>query len=630
MSSDKFFRRPHPDYMVLWAVLIVSILWVIDWVFNVFLLDRIDPGREGMGSGFAGVAARLVFFCLFVIFAFYAGHRVNVRKRIEEALVLERESLKAQVQETVCRFEDVNAQLGREIKERKRMEAAVRESEEKYRLLVENAWEAIFIIQDNRIRLSNPKARQMMDRLNIDPDTPELSRFINPDERERVLEWYQRRLDKKEEAYSMAFELQGGSGFRRWVELNAILITLNGRPATLNFIRDVTVQKRLEQQFYQSQKMESIGTLAGGMAHDFNNLLMGIQGNVSVMMLDAVPEDPIHDSLESIERCVKSGSKLISQLLAFARGGKYLVIPTDLNTVVAKTADIFGRTRKEIHIHQTLAPDIGTVEVDPGQIEQVLLNLYVNAGQAMPGGGDLYLEVENVSVDPGYANTWSFNIRSGRYVKISVTDTGCGMNHRTRIRIFEPFFSTKEKGTGTGLGLASAYGIIKNHGGFINCYSEMGSGTTFTVYLPVSDKPLNVQEKKSAAPSRDEPLIGSETILFVDDEEEILSVGRKMLESLGYTVQTARNGRDAIECYREHPKTIDAVVLDLVMPDLGGRDVFEQLKRIDPSVKVLLSSGYGTTQQVRELLSMGCNGFIQKPYDTIRMSQVIRRIIDRG
>ncbi len=615
--------------MLFWGILVVLMLWLIDGVLNIFFFDRIHADFQRMDSGAYDIAVRFAVVCLFTIFFFYVRHRINVRRRIENSLVAERENLEAQVREGICRFEDINNRLDREIKERKRMEAAVRESEEKYRLLVENAWEAIFIIQDNRIRLSNPKARRMMDELNIDPDTPELSRFITPEDRSRVLDWYQRRLDEKEEAYSMAFELQGGSGYRRWVELNAILITLNGRRATLNFIRDVTIQKRLEQQFYQSQKMESIGTLAGGMAHDFNNLLMGIQGNVSVMMLDATPEDPFHDSLESIERCVKSGSKLISQLLAFARGGKYLATPTDLNTVVAKTADIFGRTRKEIHIHQTLAPDIGAVEVDPGQIEQVLLNLYVNAGQAMPGGGDLYLEVEDVSIASVYAKHKSFNIKPGHYVKLSVTDTGCGMDRRTRARIFEPFFSTKEKGTGTGLGLASAYGIIKNHGGFINCYSEMGKGTTFTVYLPVTDKPMDARKGQPAGKPKAEPLTGTETILFVDDEEEILWVGRRILESLGYTVHTACDGRNAIEFYREHQETVDVVVLDLVMPDLGGQEVFEQLKRIDPAVKVLLSSGYGTTHQVRGLLSMGCKGFIQKPYDTTRMSRVIRRILDR-
>nr|MDJ0805018.1 ATP-binding protein [Desulfobacterales bacterium] len=273
------------------------------------------------------------------------------------------------------------------------------------------------------------------------------------------------------------------------------------------------------------------------------------------------------------------------------------------------------------------ARDVWSVEVDSGQIEQVLMNLFVNAWQAMPDGGDLFVEIENVELDEHYTRIKPYNIRPGRYVKLSVTDTGVGMDTETRKRIFEPFFSTKEKGMGTGLGLASAYGIIKNHGGFINCYSEIGHGTTFNIYFPESEKAIVDEER------RDDELItgvpgGTETILFIDDEDEILAVGRKILAGLGYQVITARDGKTSLEIYADSGDRIDLVVLDYVMPGMGGREVFEALRQIDPDVRVLLSSGYSSNNQVAQMLERGCKGFIQKPYDAVRMARKMREILD--
>jgi signal transduction histidine kinase len=225
--------------------------------------------------------------------------------------------------------------------------------------------------------------------------------------------------------------------------------------------------------------MESLGTLAGGIAHDFNNLLMGIQGRTSLMVMDKDYSHPDFEHLKGIEDYVKSAADLTRQLLGFARGGKYEVKPTDINEMIKKSSSMFGRTKKEIKIHEKYQKDVWTVEVDQGQIEQVLMNLYVNAWQAMPGGGELYIETENVTLNEDYVKP--YQVEQGNYVKISITDTGVGMDEATRQRIFEPFFTTKEMGRGTGLGLASVYGIIKNHGGFINVYSEKGEGTTFNI-----------------------------------------------------------------------------------------------------------------------------------------------------
>jgi PAS domain S-box-containing protein len=616
------------DFMILSGVLIAIIYWLIDSILNIFFFNQMDFLLQLVGPNRYNISIRLVVLCLFVMFGSHAQYNINARRKAEQELLDYKDSLEEAVRQGTCKLADMNEQLKQEIAERRRMEAAVRESEQKYRLLVENANEAIFIIQDEQLKFSNSKATEIRERLSIDPEVPDLSRYIHPQERERVLGWYARRLEGAELPYSLMFRLQGANEASLWVELNSIQISLNGKPATLNFLRDVTLQKKLEEQFYQSQKMESIGTLAGGIAHDFNNLLMGIQGNISVMNLEIQKDHPLYDSLQSIERCVLSGSKLTSQLLAFARGGKYVVTPTNLNVVVGKTAEIFSRTKKEIDVHLRLAEALWAVDVDPGQVEQVLLNLYVNAWQAMPDGGVLHLQTENIELDAAYAKLKPYHLKPGRFVRVSVTDSGTGMSPETQKRIFEPFFSTKEKGTGTGLGLASAYGIVKNHGGFINCYSELGRGTTFTIYFPVTDKRYGTEEDPGAEAAADGILAGNETILFVDDEEEILRVGVRILDGLGYKVITAADGQKALEIYRERQGAIDLVILDYIMPGMGGREVFDQLRRLDPRVRVLLSSGYGNTDQVADLLQQGCNGFIQKPYDSRQMAAKIREILE--
>jgi len=380
-------------------------------------------------------------------------------------------------------------------------------------------------------------------------------------------------------------------------------------------------RKRLEVQLQQSQKMEAIGTLAGGLAHDFNNLLTGIQGRTSLMLLDKDSSHPDFEHLKEIEVYVRSAADLTKQLLGFARGGKYEVTSTNLNDLIQKTSHMFGRTQKEINIHNKYQQGLWMTEVDYGQIDQVLLNILVNAWQAMPGGGELYIETENVLLDENYVKP--FAVGAGRYVKISITDTGVGMVEATRKRIFEPFFTTKEMGRGTGLGLASAYGIIKNHGGFINVYSKKGEGTTFNIYLPASKRKTIRKNKLN-----DEVLKGHETVLLIDDEDIIVEVGTQLLESLGYKVFIARSGREAIDVYRENKEKIDVIILDMIMPDMSGSDTYDRLREINPDSKIILSSGYSINGQAAEILGRGCNGFFQKPFNLEQLSQKIREILD--
>ena len=413
-------------------------------------------------------------------------------------------------------------------------------------------------------------------------------------------------------------------------EGNIILVSISGavyrdregnpRGSAVN-LRDISEQKKLERQFQQIQKMEAISTLAGGIAHDFNNLLMGIQGRTALMYLQTSPDHPHFEHLKAIEACIKSSVKLTKQLLGFARGGKYDIKPTDMNEIIDKSADRFGRLKKEVTIHLKSQTDIWSVEVDQKQIEQVLLNLYVNAWQAMPGGGDLYIQTENVVVDENCKRP--YQVEPGKYIKISLTDTGIGMDKAIRKRIFDPFFTTKRMDRGAGLGLASVYGIIKNHGGFIDVYSAKGIGTTFKIHLPASEKEP-VKEKNVC----EKVLRGTERILFVDDEDIIIQVGKDMIESLGYEVRTAKNGKEAIEICKKNMDNIDMVMLDIIMPVMDGGETYDKLKEIKPDIKVLLSSGYGVNGQATEILNRGCNGFIQKPFDMKTLSKKIRSVLD--
>lgn len=381
-------------------------------------------------------------------------------------------------------------------------------------------------------------------------------------------------------------------------------------------------QERIRERMFQSQKLESLGLLAGGVAHDFNNLLMGIQGHASLMLCDMDPAQPHYRDLKLIEECVKKASDLTRQLLGLARGGKYDLKATNMNDVLNRTAVMFGRTRREITIHKSFEPKLWPVEIDQTQIEQVLLNLYVNSWHAMPGGGALFLQTGNVILDE--KETVAHEASPGRYVRASVTDTGVGMDEETLKKIFDPFFTTREMGRGTGLGLASAYGIIKNHNGFIHVYSERDRGSTFTLYLPASDKDVPLEAKPEAT-----IVAGTETVLLVDDERMILDVGRQMLESMGYRVHTAGSGQEALELFERERDHIHVIIVDMIMPGMSGAETFDRLKGIDPEVKVLLSSGYSLNGQAQSIMERGCGGFVQKPYNLVELSERIREILDK-
>jgi len=381
--------------------------------------------------------------------------------------------------------------------------------------------------------------------------------------------------------------------------------------------------QKLQEQLFQAQKMETIGTLAGGIAHDFNNLLAGILGTASLIRTSFDRNSSLQEHVETIEQAALRASDLTKQLLGFARAGKYEVRSVNLNHTIEELMKLISRTLdKDIVVTAQFADDLWTIEGDSNQLHQTLLNICLNARDAMPNGGALMLTTQNLEIETQTA-AQHFNVAPGKYVHIVITDTGVGMEAATQARIFEPFFSTKERGKGTGLGLAMVYGIIRNHGGRIYVDSAIGKGSAFHIYLPAT-QPAAVITKPD--PHLEAPL-GHETILLVDDERVILDVASRILKRLGYGVLLAREGQEALRVFAERRRDIALVILDMVMPRLNGREVFRRLKEIDPQVRVLLSSGYSAEGDAQAILSEGVIGFVQKPYLVNDLAQAVKRAL---
>jgi len=411
---------------------------------------------------------------------------------------------------------------------------------------------------------------------------------------------------------------------------SARLITISETPHIIFIMQDITENRQLEEenrklerQMYYSQRMEAIGELAGGVAHDFNNILMGIQGNISMLLMELSAADPHRQRLAQMEEQVRRGANLTRQLLGFAREGKYEIRSLSVNDLLMKSVNFYIETKREIATDIRLQKDLHPVEADAGQLEQAFLNILINAGQAMPTGGNLYILTENVVLaepDPILSE-----VSPGRYVKISIRDTGIGMTEEVLKRIFDPFFTTKAHEGGSGMGLASAYGIVRNHRGAIRAESRPGEGSTFSIYLPASDKAVDNGEGQAADPASI-PAQGRGTILLIDDEEQILDLCEEHLVSLGYTARKARTLEEAVASFKQ-PGRIDLVILDMILKGTSGSTVLRAIRDIDPDVAVILSSGYGLQGEVRSVMEMGCRGFIQKPYTIGDLSAIVQKVL---
>jgi two-component system cell cycle sensor histidine kinase/response regulator CckA len=514
--------------------------------------------------------------------------------------------------------------------ERKRAEEALRQSEERHRALFEGSAEGILVadIETKEFKYANPAIFKMLGY--TEEELKHMSLYdLHPKQAlEHVLSEFEAQA-RGSKTLAPNIPCIRKDGATIYADINTTKVFIDGRECNVGFFTDITERKhtekekkKLQAQVHHAQRLECIGILAGGIAHDFNNLLMGIQGNVSLMLMGMDSTNPYYRRLRNIEKQVQSGARLASQLLGYARKGRYEVKPVDLNQLAEATSATFGRTRKDIRIRREFAEDLSAIEADRGQMEQVLLNLFVNAGDAMPGGGDLILKTMNTTHNDMKRKL--YDPKPGNYVLLTVTDTGIGMDKKTMERIFDPFFTTKEMGRGTGLGLASAYGIIEGHGGYIDVESKKGQGTTFNIYLPASEKDVQKADK-----TVEETIEGIGKVLLVDDEPVILDVGRDLLEAIGYHVLTAQDGKEAIEVYKKNRGNIDFVLLDMVMPGMGGGEAYARMKEINPDIKVLLSSGFSIDGQATEILDLGCDGFIQKPFNINELSAKIREILKK-
>jgi PAS domain S-box-containing protein len=425
----------------------------------------------------------------------------------------------------------------------------------------------------------------------------------------------------------LEFEAVGLKGTRRWLDTHVVPLrdSQDRITAALGITRDVTERKRLEAQLLQAQKLEAVGRLAGGVAHDFNNLLTVISGYCELLLRRLQAADPGHAGLQEIQRAADRGSSLVRQLLAFSR--KQVLEPKvlDLNAVVNGLEQMLGRLiGEDVELVFRLDPGLGQVRADPGQLEQVLVNLAVNARDAMPQGGRLLIETRNADLDPPYAAN-HLGAKPGAYVLLEVTDTGVGMDEETQAHVFEPFFTTKEPGQGTGLGLATVYGIVVQSEGYISVYSELGKGTSFKIFLPRLEAALEAAVQEEAPQfSR-----GVETVLLVEDEKPLRELTRVLLREAGYTVLEAGQGEEALQVAARHPGPLHLLVTDMVMPGMGGRELAERLSALHPDLKVLYISGYSPEVVTRQGSLEPGRLFLQKPFKAASLLLKVREALDR-
>jgi PAS domain S-box-containing protein len=537
--------------------------------------------------------------------------------------------LRAQVKAKTAELFLVNEEMRAEIAERKRVEEALRLTQ----FSVDKAGDAVFwmgpdakfiYVNDTACSSLGYSREELLSMRvhDIDPNFPEVAW---PEHWQEV---------RRRGAFIVESQHRTREGKVFPVEIKVNYLEFEGEEYNCAFARDITERQeaekekeRMQVQLRQAQKMEAVGTLAGGIAHDFNNLLQAVQGYAQLLLLRKDGDDDGQRELQQIVRAAERGADLTQQLLTFSRKVESELQPIDFNREVENVRLLLERTiPKMIEVEFRLAEDLKMVNADSGQVEQILMNLVVNAKDAMPDGGKLVVETANVTLDQDYCRIHRV-ANPGNYVQLTVTDTGHGIDKMTIEHIFEPFYTTKETGKGTGLGLATVYGIVKSHNGHIVCYSEPDEGTTFKIYLPTID---STQEARKAEDHLTAPEGGSETILLVDDEEPIRGLGTQILEEFGYTVFTAADGESALRLYSEEQEKIDLVILDLIMPGMGGKLCLVELLKINLEAKVAIASGYSPDGPTKEILKNGAKGFISKPYDLRQMLRVVREVLDQN
>ncbi len=522
--------------------------------------------------------------------------------------------------------------VARDITERRRAEEALRESEQRLELVLEGAglgtwdWDLqtdAAILND---RWATMKGYQPSE---IRPHVDAWKELVHPDDLPGAEEKLAAHLRGETPQYEAAVRMRHKSGDWMWIQDRGKVIErdANGAPVrACGTHADITERRLLEERLRQMEKMDAIGQLAGGVAHDFNNQLAGIMGYAE-MLLERLEDPMLEKCANRILVASRRSADLTKQLLAFARKGQYARMPVNLHETIAEVVAILQHTiDRRIEIRQHLDANPAVTTGDPSQLQSAILNLGLNARDAMPEGGELLFQTDLVELDEAYCAAAPYRIELGRYVRVSVTDSGCGMDAETQEHAFEPFFTTKGVSQGTGMGLAAVYGTVKHHGGAINIYSEPGEGTTIRVYLPLAAAAV-AQAPSAAAPDRPVRPPRAARVLVADDEDLFRDLAREMLEADGHTVETRDNGKDAVDFFAAHAGEIDLVILDMIMPRMDGADTFRAMKEIDPGVKVLLASGYSINGKAEGLLAEGVRGFLQKPFSQTALAEQVAKLL---
>jgi PAS domain S-box-containing protein len=519
----------------------------------------------------------------------------------------------------------------RDITERKRAESALKESEEKYRLLVENALESIVIVVDGEVKFANSRTAELTGYSLEELTSRSFIDVVHPDDKAKVIDRHLRRLKGEDIPNIYSVRVVWKSGEIRWAEISAALITWEGRQATLNFLTDVTDRQRLEEERQRVAKLESVGLLAGGIAHDFNNILTSIMGNIGIARMEAASGNEIQNSLEQAEKASLRAKDLTLQLLTFSKGGAPVTKLASLTELLKDAAD-FALSGSTIKCYFSIPSDLWLAEIDEGQVSQIIHNLVINGQQAMPAGGSIEISAENIALSKTQSLGKGLPIKAGHYIRITVADHGSGIPAEHLARIFDPYFTTKQ--TGSGLGLATSFSIARNHGGHLSVKSEVGAGSTFYLYLPASLETVTQEQEREQKQDRIEAIkpAGKIRILVMDDEQGMREIAGRMLKHLGYEdVEFAADGAAAIKLYKAALKAgnpFSVAILDLTIPGgMGGQEAVKKLLKIDPGVKAIVSSGYIDDSVIAEYRKYGFCGMMAKPYSLQQLRKALRDVI---